>query len=126
MAYALWELAKNPESQTKLRTELDDFVSIKGNPDFTVNELESMPYLNAVIKVCCPSPTIRAQPDYISQETLRIHTPVPDIVREASEDDILPLSKPIIGRSGKVHHEIFIPKGSLIHASASGYNMYVL
>lgn len=49
----LWELAKNTECQTKLRTELDDFASVKGNADFTAVELESMPYLNAVIKVCC-------------------------------------------------------------------------
>jgi len=51
MAYILWELAKNPESQTKLRAELDANVSAKGNADFTAVELENMPYLNAVIKV---------------------------------------------------------------------------
>lgn len=59
------------------------------------------------------------------QETLRIYTSVPDIIREASEDNILPLSKPIVGYSGKVYHKIFIPKGFMIHASPSGYNMYV-
>jgi len=51
MAYILWELAKNPESQTKLRAELDSNFSAKGNADFTAAELENMPYLNAVIKV---------------------------------------------------------------------------
>lgn len=51
MAYVLWELAKNPESQTKLRAELDAHVLAKGNADFTVPELENIPYLNAVIKV---------------------------------------------------------------------------
>ena len=56
MTHALWELAKSPEYQTKLRTELDDFASVKGNANFTAIELESMPSLNAVIKVCglCP------------------------------------------------------------------------
>ena len=54
MAHILWELAKNPECQIKLRAELDDFVSTKGNTNLTPNELESMPYLNAVIKVCSP------------------------------------------------------------------------
>jgi len=66
-----------------------------------------MPYLNAVIK-----------------ETLRTYTSVPYIVREAFEDNTLPLSKPIIGLSGKAHHEIFIPKGSVIHSSLSGYNSH--
>ena len=51
---------------------------------------------------------------------------MPDIVREASEDDMLPLSKPVVGRSGKTYHEIFVPKGTLIHASLSGHNTYVL
>jgi len=51
MAYILWELAKNPESQTKLRAELDSKFSAKGNADFAAAELENMPYLNAVIKV---------------------------------------------------------------------------
>ena len=51
MACILWELARNPESQTKLREELDAKVLAKGNADFTITELENMPYLNAVIKV---------------------------------------------------------------------------
>ena len=54
MAFTLWELAKNPESQTKLRAELDANVSAKGNADFTPAELENMPYLNAIIKVISP------------------------------------------------------------------------
>lgn len=54
MAHTFWELAKNPECQTKLRGELDGFVSVKGDANFTATELESMPYLNAVIKVCGP------------------------------------------------------------------------
>lgn len=55
MTHMLWELAKNPDCQSKLRTELDGFVSVKGNANFTAVELESMPYLNAVIKVCSHS-----------------------------------------------------------------------
>lgn len=51
MAYILWELAKNPDSQTKLRAELSSNVSAKGSADFTAVELENMHYLNAVIKV---------------------------------------------------------------------------
>ena len=51
VAFILWELAKNTESQTKLRAELEANVLAKGNADFTAVELESMPYLNAVIKV---------------------------------------------------------------------------
>ena len=59
MACGLWELAKNPEIQTKLRAELDANATAKGNADFTAVELENMPYLNAVIKVIHPRETER-------------------------------------------------------------------
>jgi len=102
----LWELAKSPESQTKLRAELDANVLAKGNADFTAVELENMPYLNAVIK-----------------ETLRIHSSVTDIIRQASEDNVLPLSTPIVGASGTTYRELHIPKGTFVHASTFGYNI---
>ncbi|KAF9787463.1 cytochrome P450 [Thelephora terrestris] len=106
MAYILWELAKNPEVQTKLRAELDANVSAKGKIDFSAVELENMPYLNAVIK-----------------ETLRMHSSLTDIIRQASEDNVLPLSTPVVGSSGRTYQELHIPKGTIVHASTSGYNI---
>jgi len=53
---------------------------------------------------------------------MRIHTSITDIIREASEDNVLPLSTPIVGASGKTYRELHVPKGTLVHASTSGYN----
>ena len=60
-----------------------------------------------------------------AQETLRLHPSVLDMQREATKDDVLPLSKPIVGVSGKVYGELPVPAGILIYISTVGYNLYV-
>lgn len=54
-----------------------------------MDELNSLPYLDAVIR-----------------ETLRFHTPIPATIRQATEDDVLPLQTPVVDKFGKVHHEL--------------------
>ena len=52
--WIFYELAKNPEFQEKLRTEIAlkrAEVQARGDADFTMDDLESMPYLQATIKV---------------------------------------------------------------------------
>ena len=46
-------------------------------------------------------------------------------MREPIEDDLLPLSKPIVGTSGRVYADLPVPKGTMVTLSAFGYNMYV-
>ena len=41
------------------------------------------------------------------------------------QDDILPLTKPVVGASGRVYTELPIPKGTIVVISMSGYNLYV-
>ena len=41
------------------------------------------------------------------------------------EDDVLPLTKPIVGTSGKVYTELLVPKGTPVTVSAMGYNLCV-
>ena len=41
------------------------------------------------------------------------------------EGDILPLTKPIVGTSGKVYTELPIPRGTPVTISTIGYNLYV-
>ncbi|SJK99046.1 uncharacterized protein ARMOST_02330 [Armillaria ostoyae] len=64
-----------------------------------------MPYLNAVLK-----------------ETLRFHPISYNSPRFASRDHVLPLSKSMMMKSGKVLHELPIPKGTCIITSIAGYN----
>jgi len=60
-----------------------------------------------------------------SQEILRVHPVAIEIFREAAKDDVLPLTKPIVGISGKVHNELPIPAGTPVYISTVGYNLYV-
>jgi hypothetical protein len=54
---------------------------------------------------------------------LRIHPPAVEITRVVWNDDVIPLSKPVVGVSGKVHNELAIPGGTLVSVSIYGYNM---
>lgn len=45
--------------------------------------------------------------------------------REAVNDDVLPLSDPIVTASGKVINEIPIAKGTRVWLSVPGYHMYL-
>ena len=59
------------------------------------------------------------------QEILRIHPASVEIHRVATKDDVLPLTKPVVGVSGKVYRELSVPAGTLIFTSTFGYNLYV-
>jgi hypothetical protein len=56
---------------------------------------------------------------------LRFYPAVTEIMRSAKDDNILPLSKPILGVSGKVYNDIHVPAGTFMHISTLAYNLYV-
>ena len=56
---------------------------------------------------------------------MRVHPIAVEVLRVAKGDDVLPLSKPITGSSGKVYNELHIPAGTATYVSTVGYNMYV-
>ncbi|KAJ7124543.1 cytochrome P450 [Mycena epipterygia] len=94
--WALIELARNPETQDKLRKELGRF----GNNDPTWDQLVSdLPYLDATVL-----------------EVLRLHPPVTETLRVAQCDDIIPLGTPIVTPSGETISSIVIAKGSGVTA----------
>jgi len=109
LTFALWELAKHRDVQDKLRAEINEAwekVKAQGRSEFIGSDFDDMPYLTAVGK-----------------ETLRIHAPTVEVARAAWSDDVVPLSKPIVGISGKLHRELVIPKGTLAVISIFGYNL---
>jgi len=81
-------------------------IRTRGGSDFTVNDFDSMPYLLAVGK-----------------EILRVYPIVIEIPRAPEVDDVLPLSKPIVGLSGKVYKELPVPAGTIVMISTFGYNL---
>lgn len=54
-----------------------------------MDEINALPYLDCVIR-----------------ETFRVHPPVPSTVREAVEDDIVPLALPFTDKKGRIIHEL--------------------
>jgi len=55
LTFGLWELARNPRIQERLRAEIMETlkkIKARGDSDFSVNDFDSMPYLIAVGKVC--------------------------------------------------------------------------
>ena len=48
-----------------------------------------------------------------------------EVIRVSTGDDVIPLSKPVIGAPGKVYNGFPIHAGTPITISLLGYNMYV-
>ena len=85
MAWALYSLTQNKQVQTRLRQEVSEVST--DNP--TIDDLNGLPYLDAVVR-----------------ETLRLYPPVSGSMRAANKDDCIPLSKPFTDRKGIAHNEI--------------------
>ncbi|KAI0725523.1 cytochrome P450 [Fomitopsis betulina] len=90
-AWCLFALAQSPDVQARLREELLDAPL----EDPTMDELNALPYLEAVVR-----------------ETLRVYAPVSATVRIANKDDIIPLDRPYVDTTGKVCDHIRAPKGT--------------
>ncbi|KAI0329989.1 cytochrome P450 [Cubamyces sp. BRFM 1775] len=91
--WCLYALSQAPEIQTKLRDEL---LTLETETP-TMDELNSLPYLDAVVR-----------------ETLRVHAPVPTTIRVAMKDDVIPVGEPFVDRNGQVQDSIKISKGTPI------------
>ncbi|KZT70529.1 cytochrome P450 [Daedalea quercina L-15889] len=101
-AFCLFALAQVQDVQQKLREEL-----LRVETDRpTMDELNSLPYLDAVIR-----------------ETLRVHAPVLATGRIAAKDDILPLSIPYTDRFGREHDYVKIDKGTGIKIPIQRMNL---
>ncbi|KAJ7634739.1 cytochrome P450 [Roridomyces roridus] len=108
MSWTLWELTKHPEVQAKMREEIAETeraMGARGDSELNYTDLEAMPFTIAVMK-----------------ETLRIHPVSPNSMREATRDEVLPLSKPMITKSGRTITELPIPKHQILILSICGYN----
>ncbi|KAH9928825.1 cytochrome P450 [Fomitopsis serialis] len=94
LTWCLLELCKKPEIQQKLREELSQFSGSDPTWDQFTNGL---PYVDAVV-----------------HETLRLHPPLGETTRVATEDDIIPLSSPVRTPNGTLVDSIAVPKGQLV------------
>ncbi|KAJ7083852.1 cytochrome P450 [Mycena epipterygia] len=108
MGWSLFELTQHPDVQKKLRAEIlatEKAIHARGDSEFTHADFEAMPYTVAVMK-----------------ETYRFHPVLYHNHREAARDEVLPLSKPLVSKSGKIITELPIPKNMSLCVSAATYN----
>jgi len=115
--------------QSRLRAEIREIeasVQARGDAMLTISDFDDMPYLNAIIKECDIVQTARSYGDagLSLQEVLRFSPVGYQVYRCASQDDVVPLSKPITTRTGKIIHELHVPKGTRIVVSIAAYNRY--
>jgi hypothetical protein len=103
VSWTLFELAQHADVQSQLRAELRAFplpAAAAGNTPLdadTLAELDKLPLLDAVVR-----------------ESLRVHAPVQNAGRVATEDTAIPLARPFVDKSGALQHEIRVRKGDLI------------
>ncbi|KAH9857497.1 cytochrome P450 [Lenzites betulinus] len=100
-------LSEHPDVQQNLRDEItrarDDGTGKLR--DLTYDEVMELPYLDAVCR-----------------ETLRRHSPATRVLREATRDTMLPLSKPIRALDGTLLSAIPVTKGMWIIADVQASN----
>ncbi|KAG7096251.1 hypothetical protein E1B28_003699 [Marasmius oreades] len=105
LTWALIELSKSLAKQDLLRKEL---LGTNDGHDPEWDDLmtaDKYPYLDAVV-----------------HETLRLHPPVAETTRMASETDVLPLSMPIITKDGKELTSLPVAKGTHLTSPISCLN----
>ncbi|EMD37101.1 hypothetical protein CERSUDRAFT_115012 [Gelatoporia subvermispora B] len=108
ISFTLYELARHPNVQDKLRKEIHAMlrsVNARGNTEYEMSDLDGMQYTLAVLK-----------------EVLRLHPVVYGPFVYAEKDDILPLQTPIKTKDGRLISEIPVAAGQYVHMSFAGYN----
>ncbi|KAJ7447255.1 cytochrome P450 [Mycena latifolia] len=101
LAWCLYELAKDPDYQRRLRAEIDASRSGSGGQQI---DYDAMPLLNAFLK-----------------ETLRVYPAGPYLERVAGEDLVIPLADEITLTSGERISHLPVQKGQFIAVAIASY-----
>ncbi|KAH9035922.1 cytochrome P450 [Lactarius pseudohatsudake] len=124
LTWYLYEIARNPECQERVRAEIAAIRAIKCGEELSATDLESMAYTLATIKVYPAMigtfPSLRCT--FVMQEALRLHPIVNTMPKEATRDDVIPLSSPIVTKSGEQISSIPVRKGTLVDLAVGVYN----
>ncbi|KAA1472890.1 cytochrome P450 [Dentipellis sp. KUC8613] len=113
LTWTLLLLAKHPQIQTRLRTEL-----LATRPSIPFSSLSED-------EIASLYDTLSALPllHNVCRESLRLIPPVHSSLRVAVKDDIVPVSAPFKGRDGKIRDSIFVPKGTFVHVPVEALSL---
>ncbi|KAE9396154.1 cytochrome P450 [Gymnopus androsaceus JB14] len=105
MSRILQLLTVHPDVQDKMRQEISQARRERQGENLSYDELVTLPYLDAVCR-----------------ETMRLYPPVAHVLRRATEDSVVPLSKPVRGIDGQEITEVIVPKGTMVDISIINSN----
>jgi cytochrome P450 len=111
VSYALWELAKNPAIQERLREECAEFL---GEPSYDDMQTK-LPYLDAILRETSAHfiSSLCLYFTDIPASSLRMHPAVPTVERQSGKDDVIPLRHPIVAKDGSLVSEVHIKPGQV-------------
>ncbi|CAL1701693.1 unnamed protein product [Somion occarium] len=104
LARILHKLSERQDIQAKLRQEITTARGDRANIPY--DELVSLPYMEAVCR-----------------ETLRLYSPVTTLNRKTTQDIVMPLSTPVLGRDGRTITDIPLDKGTDLFIGVLGSNI---
>ncbi|KAI0745013.1 cytochrome P450 [Earliella scabrosa] len=108
LTFLAYELARHPEYQRRMRDEIlaaRARLEARGDPEFTMDDLDSLTLTMNAIK-----------------ETLRMHSIIPNLPRQATKDDVIPLQYPVVSVTGEAITEVSIRAGQVIYTSFAAYH----
>ncbi|THU77200.1 cytochrome P450 [Dendrothele bispora CBS 962.96] len=105
LTWLLYEFARHPEDQQKVREEIATARARNEGRPLTSNDWDSMAHFSAAIKEC-----------------FRLYPISPVLVREATQDDVIPLLHPVLSPTGDSIAQIPVRKGQKIHVPIPAYN----
>ncbi|KAH9074981.1 cytochrome P450 [Lactarius deliciosus] len=106
LTWFLWEIARHPESQERIREEVAAIYKRTGasGAELSAADLDSMAYTQATLK-----------------ESMRLHPIIWMLSRVAGQDDAIPLAFPVTTKSGQLVSSIPVKKGTLIDIALHAY-----
>ncbi|UZJ52007.1 hypothetical protein CBS101457_001327 [Exobasidium rhododendri] len=104
LSWSLMALSQDGDLQARLRDEINSSVGVDLE-DMTPEDIDALALL-----------------DNVTSEVLRLYSPVHSTNREATEDDVVPLSRPIMDKNDQPVHNLIIRKGQAVIIQIAAYN----
>ncbi|KAH9986673.1 cytochrome P450 [Russula compacta] len=103
--WLLWEIARHPESQERIRKEVSAAYRRANGAELSVADLDGMAYTQATLK-----------------ESMRLHPIIWMLGRVATRDEVIPLAFPITTKSGEQVSSIPVKKGTILDIAVHAYH----